>query len=104
MLLTADNGPAIVYHLLAHPDQLAEMYALWDGKPLTEQSVALATRWLSNRVSAGTTGAATAAIPVARTPKPPTPVRTGPMQTGTSPPGDGASLSDHEAFYHARRR
>ncbi len=103
-ILAADNGPAIVYHLLTHPVELTEVQLLFSDKPATPQLVATATRWLTARLAAGSTGAAPTPLPQNRTPKPPTPVRTGPMKTGQEPPGDGASLSDHEAFYTRKRR
>lgn len=103
-LLDGDNFPELVYYLAKHPVERHEMHLITDGKPITIQHVASVRRILEARMQAGTTGAAAPADPIKRQPRPPTPVRTGPMQTGTEPPGDGASLAEHEAFYTRKRR
>lgn len=103
-IVTSDNGPAFMYHLLTHPDQLAEVLTVWEGKEPTPFHVANAARWLTSRVQAATTGPAASTPPIARAPKPPNPVRTGPTQTGDEPPGDNSSLSDHEKAYGKRFR
>ena len=106
VFLTHDNGPQMLYHLLTHPDQLAEMQALWEGKPASHANVALATRWLQSRVQAVSTGSVAPTPPVIPAPRPPNPVRTGPMKTGDELPGDDATLADHEKAFgkkYARR-
>lgn len=102
-ILKADNGPAMVYHLLQHPDQLAEMLTIWDGKPDSDHHVANATRWLTTRMQAGTTGSAAPASPTVMAPRPPNPVRTGPLKTGDELPGDEGSLAEHERAFGGRR-
>jgi hypothetical protein len=104
-LLSGDNFPDLVYYLATHPVDRHEMHLITDGKPVTDQHVASVRRILDARMQAGSTGAAAPLSPVPRKPfKPPTPVRTGPMTTGEEPPGDGASLADHERFFKPRRR
>lgn len=104
-ILKHDNGPAFVYHLVNHPDQLAEMVFLMDGKPPSDDHVALATRWLSSRTQAASTGSAVPTPPQTLAAHPPNPVRTGPTKTSGDLPGDDASLADHEKAYgRARRR
>lgn len=102
-VLRHENGPAFMYHLLQHPDQLTEMLFLMDGKPASEDYVAHATRWLSSRVQAGTTGSAAATPPRLVVPRPPNPVRTGPLQTSEDVPGDDSSLAEHEHAFGTRR-
>lgn len=99
VFLTHDNGPQMLYHLLTHPDQLAEMQALWEGKPASHANVALATRWLQSRVQAVSTGSVAPTPPVIPAPRPPNPVRTGPMKTGDELPSDTDSLSKHEKAF-----
>lgn len=103
-LVKHDNGPAIVYHLLQHPDQLAEMLFLLDGKPATDTNVAHATRWLSSRMQAVTTGSATPTPPLKLAPRPPNPVRTGPMKTDDELPSESSSLAEHEKAFGRTRR
>lgn len=103
-LLTHEHGPALVYHLFQHPELLAEVQFLMDGKPPSEENVALATRWLSSRIQAGTTGSAAPTPPIIVAPRPPNPVRTGPTQTGEDLPGDDSSLAEHEHAFGSRRR
>jgi hypothetical protein len=104
-IIQHDNGPAIVYHLAQHPDQLTEMQLLFDGKPPSETYVALATQWLSSRTQAAGTGSAASTPPVVLAARPPNPVRAGATQTSDELPGDESSLAQHEhAFGKPRRR
>lgn len=103
-ILRHDNGPAFVYHLVNHPDQLAEMVFLMDGKPPSDDHVALATRWLSSRTQAASTGSAAPTPPPTLAARPPNPVRTGPLKTSDDAPGDDSSLSEHERAYGHKRR
>lgn len=104
-LLFHDNGPALVYYLFQHPDVLAEVHFVLDGKPLTHENVALATRWLTSRTQAATTGSAAPASPVTLGPRPPNPVRTGPMKTADdAPDDDDSSIANHEKWLKHRRR
>jgi len=102
VILTNDNGPAMLYHLLSHPDQLAEMHFLMAGKPATNETVAHATRWLSSRMQAAPTGSVAPTPPVVTAPRPPNPVRTGALKTADDPPGDASSLGEHEKAYGKR--
>lgn len=103
-LLTADNGPQLVYTLAQSPLFHDEAFLLTDGKPITEQAVASTQRWLTQRLQAVTTGSAAAASPTAPVPKPLNPVRTGPMSAADDPPPDGHSLRDHERFWAPKGR
>lgn len=104
-ILRADNGPGFVYHLIQHPDQLAELVLLFDGKPPSDEFVAHATRWLSSRTQAASTGSAAPAPPLTLAPRPPNPVRTGAAKSDGDLPGDDSmSLADHERAYGKRRR
>lgn len=102
-VVTHEQGPAFVYHLLQHPDQLTEMLLLMDGKPATAEYVAHATRWLTSRVQAGITGSVGATPPRSVGPRPPNPVRTGSHSTGEEVPGDDSSLAEHEHAFGKRR-
>ncbi len=105
-VLLHDKGPEFVYHLLRHPDQLAEMTLLTDGKAVNDQNVAIATRWLTSRAQAAVTGsvASTPPKPFA-VPRPPNPVQTGPMSAGDELPDEESSLAEHEgAFYKGKRK
>lgn len=103
-LLFHDNGPALVYYLFQHPDVLAEVHFVLDGKPLTHENVAHATRWLTSRTQAASTGSAAPTPPVTLGPRPPNPVRTGPMKTTDDAPDDDSSIADHEKWLKQRRR
>lgn len=103
-LLHHDRGPELVYHLFTHPDVLAEVHFMLDGKPLTQENVALATRWLNSRIQAVSTGSAVPAPPLKAVPAPPNPVRTGATKTSDDVPGDDSSLSAHEAKWGRSRR
>jgi hypothetical protein len=103
----SDNGPELMYALARRPDVLDSLLLSNLSTPVTDATVVAMRRYLTALVapgSAGQTGAATSPSPEPRVPRPPTPVRTGPLKTGTEPPGDGASLSDHESFYQPKRR
>lgn len=105
-VLLHDKGPELVYYLLRHPDQLAEMTLLTDGRPVNDQTVAIATRWLTSRAQAAPTGSTAPSAPKQFTvPRPPNPVQTGPMSTGDELPDDSSSLAEHEqAFTRGKRR
>jgi hypothetical protein len=104
-LLTADNGPQLVYTLATQPQLHDEAFLLTDGKPVTEQAVASTQRWLSKlSVPVVTTGATAGAAKPISTPRPPTPVRTGPIASGDDLPGDESSLAEHEKAFGPKRR
>jgi hypothetical protein len=97
-------GPELLYHLQKHPDELSDLLS----RPLFEQAEGLALlsqrfNGSSTRTLAAATGSA-AAHPSPPAPRPPNPVRTGPIRSSDEPPGDEASLADHERFYVPRRR
>lgn len=98
-----DNGPALVYYLFTHPDALAEVQLLLDGRPPTADYVAIATRWLTSRALNGSTGSFAPKAPSKLAPPPPNPVRTGHTTTGDLP-DDDAPLSEHERKWGPRRR
>jgi len=99
-----DKAPELLYYLGQHPWVYHEMRLIAEGKPNTPAHVASLRRILEARMSAGTTAAATPIVQQRQPPKPPTAVRTGPLKTGTEPPGEGASLAEHEAYYSRKRR
>ena len=95
-------GADVLYSLKKDPAELRRVLAL----PLFEQVEALTLigqRLSPSRAAAGRTGAAPT-TPRAPAPRPPTPVRTGAMPAADEPPGDDASLADHERYYGPRRR
>lgn len=102
-ILKHDNGPALVYHLVSHPDDLTDAVLMFDGKPLTSQIVALATRWLNSRAKVESTGT-TAPEPLKPGPRPPNPVRTGPTKASDALPDDDSPLSAHEARFMPKNR
>lgn len=103
-ILGSESGPAWAYHLMQHPDQLAELALLFDGKAPTDAMVAHATRWLSSRATPPVVAPA-AAPALALAPKPPNPVRTGAARTDNEGPSDDSmSISDHEKAYGRGRR
>lgn len=97
-ILKHDNGPSLVYHLVTHPDDLTDAVLMFDGKPLSSQIVALATRWLTSRAKVESTGSTTPE-PLKPGPRPPNPVRTGPTKASDALPDDDAPLSAHEARF-----
>ncbi len=103
-IVGGDNGPAFMYHLATHPDQLAEVVAMWDGKPPTPTNVALATSWLNTRAQAATTGSAAPTTPRNAPPPPPNPVRSGATKAADTLPGDDSSISAHERAFGPKRR
>jgi hypothetical protein len=101
-LLLDDNGPRLVYSLAKSPELYAEMLFLSDGKPLTEQNVAILRRILNARVPAVPTRSAAASNPTVVHP-PPNLVRTGPIKPASSIPDDDADLVDHERAFPVRQ-
>ena len=103
-IYSADNGPALVYHLAQHPQFYDEMFLLTDGKPLTDAHVAVAQRRLHQHWQAASTGSAAVSRTLNPPPRPPNPVRTGPIHTGDELPGDESSLAEHEKAFGPKRR
>ena len=99
-LMELDNGPALVDTLVSTPHLAIEASNFWGDKPTSDDYVALATQWLTSRVQPGSTGAGAVTSSQSAAPTPPTPVRTGAMTLGDRPPGDDASIRDHERAYY----
>jgi len=105
-----DKGPELMYYLAHHPDELSEMILITDGKPVTDQAVALLRRRLTARdinvASNGATGALPLASPTRVIPRPPTPVRTGSIKTDTSEPqiDEDHPLASHEKAFGPNSR
>lgn len=103
-ILESDNGAEILYALQRDDGERQRIAAL----PPVQQAEALAL--LGHQLTAkrapqtGTTGAVAAAPLTPPAPRPPTPVRTGPMRTGEEPPGDDASIADHEKAFGVKGR
>ena len=98
-----DNGPDVVYNIRTTPGLFQEFLLLTEGKSLTQQNVAIATEWLQAKLQTGTTGAVARAYSSPPAPRPPTPVRTTPMPPPQAPPGDSASLTEHNSFFKTAR-
>lgn len=100
-ILEHKSGADVLYTLQKDPGELSRILAL----PLFDQVDALsllAQRLSATREPAVKTGAA-ATTPVKVAPRPPTPVRTSAGPAPDEPPGEDASLMDHEKFFHKRR-
>ncbi len=103
-ILEHKTGADLLYYFEQHHDEVSNLLAL----PLIEQATELALlsqrfNGSSSRTAAVGTGSAPA-VPPPPAPRPPNPVRTGPMSRGDEPPGDDASLADHEKYFAPRRR
>lgn len=110
-IIEAESGLDVLYHLQKHPAELDAMLALSLFDPATgtypqlEALSSLARRLAPGRQSAVDTGSATPAPAATRLPRPPNPVRTGPIAIATDePPGDDASMAEHEAYWGKKRR
>ena len=103
-ILEHENGPQLVYNLVKRPDELAGLILLTDGKPVTEKTVALATRWLENRALDAKTGSPAPVVQRKPTPTPPNPVRTVPGGSVDSDDIESMSLSSFEKKFHKGRR
>lgn len=99
----ASTGPYVLYHLLKTPAEVARLSAL-SGMDLVEALTLLGQRLTSkSRVPDVTTGSPATPAP-SSVPRPPNPVRTGPLKAADEPPGDDASLADHERYFAPRTR
>lgn len=104
-VITDDKGPEIAYYLATHPETLAELSLLTDGKSVTQHSVALLQRRLSTyRVPAAPIASAPAVPPHTPAPRPPNAMRTAPMKTGDDLPGEGHSLAEHRRAFDPKAR
>lgn len=97
------TGAHVLYHLQKNQDEIARIHALPPFEQLSELSL-LGQRLSQPRTVAATTGSAPAPVAVTPAPRPPNPVRTGPVKAADEPPGDNASMAEHERFYHKPRR
>jgi hypothetical protein len=107
-------GPDVAYYLATHPEErlALEAESLVDpDNPAFPAAVATMRRYLSSLVAssqrspapaAASTGSALALAPPV--PRPPNPVRTGTIHAADEPPGDDASLADHEKAFGPKRR
>lgn len=105
-----ERGPEFMVEYARHPELVDELLLQTTGKELIQPDgsvnplVAIVQRRLLSRLSAVTTGSATPRVITSPTARPPNPVRTAPQTPSATPPGDGASLAQHESFYGPKRR
>ena len=102
-ILEHKSGAHVLYHLQKHPEELRGILGLsvFDQvDALSQLALRLST---PTRAAAATTGAAPT-TPLQSVPRPPTPVRTGPMRAADEPPGDEATLAEHERYYYRNGR
>lgn len=100
-----EQGPALLYTLLQSPALLDELNFLTHGKDVNEGMVQRTRRLLASRAQSVVTGSdASPARTTPVAPDPLNPVRTGPTKPDARLLSDAASLRDHEAAYHRRRR
>lgn len=98
------NGPRWAYLMAKSDDLFDDLFSFTVNLPFSPETVAMVQRRLKARMPAADTGSA---APQTRpiTPRPPNPVRTVPTARPASrPPGETASLSDHERAYPVSRR
>jgi hypothetical protein len=106
-------GPKVAYYLATHPEEasaLTQESLVEPDNPAFPAAVAAMTRYISTLVAsqrspapaAASTGSALALAPPV--PRPPNPVRTGALHAADEPPGDDASLADHEKAFGPKRR
>ena len=98
-ILEHKAGAHVLYHLQKNPTELSSLLAM----PMFDQVDALSL--LAQRLTPTRSPVATgvSATPVHTVPRPPTPVRTGPQRAADEPPGEEATLAEHEKFYGSRR-
>ena len=101
-VLEHKTGADVLYHLQSHPDELHALLS----QPVIDQAETLAL--LSQRFNGASPRSATVATGsapalVSPAPRPPNPVRTSPQHASDEPPGDDASLADHERYYPVRQ-
>lgn len=108
----AAGGLHVLYHLHKNRAELDKMLALPIFDPATNRApqiealsqLALRLAPTNGRQAAAPTGSVAPPSPPTRQPRPPNPVRTGPAPSGNEPPGENASVSEHEKFWNQRRR
>lgn len=98
------GGAHLLYHFQSQPAEIQRVLALSPIDQVDALSL-LAQRLTASPVRglAAPTGSAAAPV-VIPGPKPPNPVRQGPMRTGDEPPGEDASIAEHERYYGVARR
>lgn len=103
-LLASDNSDQIALKLAQDPDLVDDLVVLTDGKQPSSDLVARVQRRMNRGLQVVNTGSTAPAPVVTAPPRPPNPVRTGVMKAADAPPGEDASLSDHERAYGTGRR
>lgn len=104
-IATHDNGPAFVYHLAQHPDDVDDLFVASHGRsPDDDEFVATLQRRLLKLSSSAAPIASVPGVPHVPAPRPPNAMRTAPMKTGDDPPADGHSLAEHARAYGPKRR
>lgn len=97
------SGAHVLYYFQKNPAEVQRVLQL----PLLDQvdTLALLSQRLSSpaRGSAGDTGSAVTPS-VHPAPRPPNPVRTGPLRGSNEPPGENATLAQHQAYYYPPTR
>ena len=110
-IMTSDQSAEIVYYLATHQDECAELARDTADSPVS--AAPILRKFLESRLVAtprlpSAAAAVTGSVPggsSAPVPRPPNPVRTGPTPwTDRQPPGDDASLEEHERYYTRPRR
>jgi hypothetical protein len=103
-LISAENSDQLALKLAQDPELVDDLHLLTDDKQPSADLVAYVQRRMNRGVKVGTTGSTAPAPVVPALPRPPNPVRTGVMKAADTPPGDDASLSEHERAYGTGRR
>lgn len=103
-VLEHGTGPDIAYHLFKNPSDAQRIVALPPADQFYELS--LLGQRLTSTTSAPQVAStrSTAAPAVIKAPSPPNLVRSGALHAGDEPPGDNASMSEHERAYYPRSR
>lgn len=100
-----DDDSAKALHTLVKDQALRDELVLQTlGKQITPPLVAIVQRRLKARMEAVSTGSAAPAQRPVMVPRPPNPVRTAPQPPTGTPPGEGASLADHERYWGPKAR
>jgi hypothetical protein len=98
-VITSDKSPELMLRLAQDPELVDDLHVLTDDKRPSRDLVAYVQRRMNRGLKVGTTGSTAPAPNVPALPRPPNPVRTGVMKPADSPPGDDASLAEHERVY-----
>lgn len=98
-VLGSDNSDQLALTLAQNPDLVDDLHLLTDDKSPSQDLVAYVQRRMSRGLKVANTGSTAPASVVPALPRPPNPVRTGAMKPADTPPGDDASLDEHERAY-----